>query len=81
MPTDSTSTSQISRRRAAGHSAQRIARIADSGPRTTTKWLSRIWAGRPLTVVTVVMGQWDHADEAYETSAFTLAAADSGIGS
>ena len=53
VPTDSTRTSQISRRRAAGHSAQRIARIAVSGPRTTTKWLSRICAGRPLTVVTM----------------------------
>jgi hypothetical protein len=42
VATASGSTSQISRRRAAGHNAQTMARIAVSGPNTTTKWLSRI---------------------------------------
>jgi len=38
----SSRTSQTSLCRAAGHSAQMIARIAVSGPRTTMKWLSRM---------------------------------------
>src|ERR1700742_336747 len=80
VTTASNSTSQISRRRAAGHSAQTIARTATSGASTTTKWLSRMWAGSPLNVETSPL-RGGGPRKNYQTVVFTRAAADSGIGS
>src|ERR1700694_6151849 len=44
------STSQTSRLRAAGHTAQMTARTAVIGANTTMKWTSRMGAGSPLNV-------------------------------
>jgi hypothetical protein len=43
-------TSQVSRRRAAGQTAQAIASAAVKGANTTMKWTSRTWAGSPSNV-------------------------------